>query len=454
MAKKVRSDFFNPAADLNSRGYRKNFATNGEPDVNLMTDLSDSVIHFKETEDRAKQSTGAEADEDLVGHVQIATDVEAKANTSGLEVATTKVVHAAQLPTVTTESSAFSTFTGNTLEVAADGAITTRNEFIAKLSSAFTTWLVNELTTISAGTGEVNTASNATSGSNIAGVFKTKTALDLVLRAIQGDSYLTVTENTDTVDLTLNTASLVTYLNSNVSFPVETASNQGGFAEIFKVLTGTDFEFRTLQSSDSSVTITQNASDIDLIVNETYINNLITTIINDTMVGQGDAASYLFSAKSSATQILGEGVKLIFSDDVSDGFYDYNNTWTTSQWVANADAATDADLVLNANIELEYNTAATAALGRDLDIEMVHIDDGTAVETVISTQTYTVTGAELINTKVYLNFIDIKPSASAIAIGEGDRIFIRIVSAGVANDDLAAGYIQMNTGSIIYNGEV
>lgn len=45
---------------------------------------------------------------------------------------------------------------------------------------------------------------------------------------------------------------------------VMSASNVGGFEEVFKQLTGTNLEFRTLSSSDGSLFITQNADNIDL----------------------------------------------------------------------------------------------------------------------------------------------------------------------------------------------
>ena len=54
-----------------------------------------------------------------------------------------------------------------------------------------------------------------------------------------------------------------------------TASNVGGFAEVFKQKTGIDLEFRTLQSSDSSVTITENTSDIDFTVASSLTEGLV-----------------------------------------------------------------------------------------------------------------------------------------------------------------------------------
>lgn len=58
---------------------------------------------------------------------------------------------------------------------------------------------------------------------------------------------------------------------STVDFIVDFAGNVsnlnvGGFAEWFRAGTSNPFEFRTAQSSDASVTITQNANDIDFVV--------------------------------------------------------------------------------------------------------------------------------------------------------------------------------------------
>lgn len=54
----------------------------------------------------------------------------------------------------------------------------------------------------------------------------------------------------------------------------ETASNQGGFNEPFITKVGLDLQFRTFQSSDGSLTITQNASDLDFVANPANIAGL------------------------------------------------------------------------------------------------------------------------------------------------------------------------------------
>ena len=57
-----------------------------------------------------------------------------------------------------------------------------------------------------------------------------------------------------------------------------TASNVGGFAEVFKQEVADDLEFKTLQSSDGSISFTENTSDIDFVILPTIssrYNNLI-----------------------------------------------------------------------------------------------------------------------------------------------------------------------------------
>lgn len=69
-----------------------------------------------------------------------------------------------------------------------------------------------------------------------------------------------------------------------------TASNQGGFDEWFIQKTGVDLEFRTVQSSDGSLTITQNADNLDITstqgegITEIYISPLQTIVPAGTLV--------------------------------------------------------------------------------------------------------------------------------------------------------------------------
>ena len=60
---------------------------------------------------------------------------------------------------------------------------------------------------------------------------------------------------------------------------IDGATNVGGFAEWFRSIVGTDLTFRTIQSSDGSVSIVQNADDIDLKV--PAVSGFITDATNE-----------------------------------------------------------------------------------------------------------------------------------------------------------------------------
>jgi hypothetical protein len=162
MAKKDRADLFDPAADLNSRGYRKNFQTNGEPDEALMQDLTDSTPFFKESNDRAKESAGGNL-EDEQGLAVLASDTQAKDNESQLGDRSL-VAQPHQLPSVdATETQTVGALTDNLLEVTTDGATTTRNNFLLRLKEGFRAWLDTLR-----GDVDINTTDIATNATNIA----------------------------------------------------------------------------------------------------------------------------------------------------------------------------------------------------------------------------------------------------------------------------------------------
>jgi hypothetical protein len=69
------------------------------------------------------------------------------------------------------------------------------------------------------------------------------------------DGSITVAQNADNIDLTVDVGASVSL------------ANVGGFAQVYVGGTGPNpFEFRTLQSSDGSITVAQNADNIDLTV--------------------------------------------------------------------------------------------------------------------------------------------------------------------------------------------
>lgn len=76
------------------------------------------------------------------------------------------------------------------------------------------------------------------------------------------DSSVNIAQNAQDIDLTVTIP------------PAATAQNVGGFAEAYVAGSSDPFDFRTFQSSDSSVNITQNAQDIDLTVTPATVANV------------------------------------------------------------------------------------------------------------------------------------------------------------------------------------
>lgn len=89
------------------------------------------------------------------------------------------------------------------------------------------------------------------------------------LRTFQSsDASVSITENVDNIDLSVTPGSII---------------NVGGFTEVFVVGTSNPFELRTFQSSDGSVTIIENADDIDLSVEITQcfqVDSVATLMTN------------------------------------------------------------------------------------------------------------------------------------------------------------------------------
>lgn len=364
-----RADLFDAAADFNSRGFRINFKIDGEPNEELVTKWAQSIIWKTETSDRAKQKTGAgtELDKDFVGHVQIARDSEAKGNTSGLEANTTKVVHARQLPTVAGVESTIDDFTGNTITISVDAATTTRNEFLAKLSDNFGTWLTGKL----GATGEVNDGANI--GASGASVFSTKNGLDLEFRKLDAIStYLSATVNGDKIDFDFDANQFANDLNF-----ISDVQSVGGGAPVLKGITSGVAEIKSA-SVGEGILITNNTNELVYSVDSEWLNNVINSAIANGGIGGGGngpaESSYLFRATKLNDQLiiskfLGDngvtslyGNFISFEDDVDNGNFDYGGSWGTNKFIHSFANAVNLKFIAS-NIGIE-NTS-----GGGLDIE-------------------------------------------------------------------------------------
>ena len=106
--------------------------------------------------------------------------------------------------------------------------------------------------------GTADTNSNAGAGAQLV---QTKVGNDTPIRTLTStDTSVTIAQNADTVDFSVP-----------ASGETNTASALGGDADVFKQKTGVDLEFRGISSADGTVTITENANDIDLSVNDVVI---------------------------------------------------------------------------------------------------------------------------------------------------------------------------------------
>jgi hypothetical protein len=181
--KRLRSWFFRGNAPINpnvldedgNATLRDNLANRGVPTQNTMQDLTASAVFFTQSEDRAKETSGGPI-EDEVGHVAIATDVQAKANTDGLlDTSRTLAVHPGQLPTVEADpepqlidGSFQADFEDTPIEVEVDPDVDTRNNFLLRFKQSlldFISGITNQIQTnisnISTNTSNISTNTNS-----------------------------------------------------------------------------------------------------------------------------------------------------------------------------------------------------------------------------------------------------------------------------------------------------
>ena len=157
------------------------------------------------------------------------------------------------------------------------------------IRSGFTNAKLDTIGTSSGGGGgETNTASNV--GTGAGQVFKQKTGVDLEFKTIKAGTNITVTNNAD--DITIDA--------SGGSGEVNTASNIGTGAGVFKQKTGVDLELRKINSNDFGVT--ENANDITVNTSSSMITNQASVtpasgmevLLNDSgTLKRGDVSSFL-----------------------------------------------------------------------------------------------------------------------------------------------------------------
>ncbi|MCP3921250.1 MAG: DUF2793 domain-containing protein [Desulfobacterales bacterium] len=115
-----------------------------------------------------------------------------------------------------------------------------------------------------------------------------------------------------------------------------TASNVGGFAGVFLQKTVNDLEFKSFQSSDASLTITQNATDIDIV----YAGAVGVS----TFVALSDTPANFTSSANKSVRVNGGETALEFVTPFGETFLDLTDTpatFGTVGQVATVNVATD-----------------------------------------------------------------------------------------------------------------
>lgn len=156
------------------------------------------------------------------------------------------------------------------------------------------------------GSGEANTGANVGTG---AGVYKGMSGTVLQFRSLIGTDPITVTENTDDITIDIDPSSLTTHpsptagdwfllqdsLGTNYkldySSVFNTGSQLGTGSDVFKQVTGVDFEFRSLIAT-LPITATENANDITFDIDIASLTTITSPTTADYLIIERAGASY------------------------------------------------------------------------------------------------------------------------------------------------------------------
>lgn len=163
-----------------------------------------------------------------------------------------------------------------------------------------------------------------------------------------GSGFITAVADTATIDLTVLGGVLTADLIGGGG-DITDGANVGGFAEVFRDKTTTILNFRTLQSSDSSISITQNADDLDLTFNGSITGTPNTFSYFD---GAGDLQTLPGWAVTPAN--FGSDVQLVAQMNNAGGGVLHN-------WISDLDALQDSPneswVIHNFVLDLDENDA-------------------------------------------------------------------------------------------------
>jgi hypothetical protein len=344
---KIADWFFQNGTAKSVRDNYTRFLEDHDPSEQTHRELvQNSVAMFAEEESRAKQTTGGAINLEQ-GLVSMATDVEAKANTSGIKADRTSAVHAGQLPTVgATEAQVISDFNDVVLEIADDGTLT-RNNFLAKLSETFRVWLgamkdsvvnnINNITNLNTSVyGPGGTPATPTDPSLLTTVFGPSGDPNAIDGGLAANSIETIEEATDT-NFTAKAVGDIMYWDGSdwVNLPAGVdgnvlESNGAGVAPSWETPSGGGggATWKTVNLGDWNMNTTEFIN-----VSHGLLATEYLTIRNISVMIRDDGNAY-FPLETTAT-VAGDGIRsinnvnIIINRDTS-GYFDGTNFDQTS----------------------------------------------------------------------------------------------------------------------------
>jgi len=247
-------------------------------------------------------------------------------------------------------------------------------------------------------TGEANTASNTGGGSQ---VFKQKTGADLEFRTLVGLNDAIVTQNADTVSIDVVAA----------SGEINTASNVGTGADVFRQKTAANLEFRTLIAG-TNISLTQNVDNITISASASGETNTASNV---------GAGVDVFKQKT--------GVDLEFRTLIA------GTNITLTQNVDN--------ITIDASAAGEINTASNLGIGFGLFEQKIGSD--LQFKSILNTGLITITESATPPDTLVISTLAEANSASSVGVGEpifkqktGTDLQFRTLIAGT-NISLALG---------------
>ena len=190
-------------------------------------------------------------------------------------------------------------------------------------------------------TGESNAASNLAGNE---GIFAQKNGIDLEFKSLTAGSDISLVSDANTITI-----------NSTATGESNTTSNTGAGAQVAKAKSGTDLPMRSILSSDSSVTVTQNTDDIDFSFS---VDNAADTSFTAKAIGDlqyWDGSDWVnLAAGSSGLVLTSNGAGVAPSYQSGGGGGSTNWTFTSTSTTA---AAGEKHILSGASTVLTFPSA-------------------------------------------------------------------------------------------------